>query len=70
MARKKFITVICYNKVEIYPESKRKELEEFYLEGMCACEGSEQERYANVYCDLKAGCAVCTDGDPTIRFDV
>lgn len=67
MARKKFITIKCYDKVETYPESKRKELEAYYLEGMMACEGSEQERYTNIYCDLMSGKSLCKDID-TITF--
>jgi len=66
MARKKTITIVCYNEVKSYPESKRQELAEHFLEGMCACDGSERERYTNIYCDLMSGKKLCKDCDTII----
>ena len=60
---KKF-TITCYRKTKSYPESQRKAMMDFYLEGMACCEGSEQERYANIYCDLAAGKEHCCDERP------
>ena len=57
---KKF-TITCYGKTESYPESQRKEMMNYYLEGMACCEGSEQERYARIYSDLAAGMQHCFD---------
>ena len=57
---KKF-TITCYGKTKSYPESQRKEMKDYYLEGMACCEGSEQERYANIYTDLAAGREHCFD---------
>ncbi len=57
---KKF-TITCYRETKTYPESKRKEMMNYYLEGMMCCEGSEQERYTHVYLDLAAGLEHCTD---------
>lgn len=59
---------MCYGKVEIYPESKREELQDYYLEGVMACDGAEKERYMNIYCDLKCGNAFCSDGDDRLRI--
>lgn len=57
---KKF-TITCYRKTKSYPESQRQKMMNYYLEGMACCEGSEQERYTNIYCDLAAGKEHCTD---------
>ena len=52
------VTVICYNKKETM---SRKEAIKKYEEGMLCCEGSERDRYTNVYLDLISGKTVCTD---------
>lgn len=52
------VTITCYNKTE---EMKRKDAIDFYLEGMMACEGSEAERYTNIYLQLLEGEIVCND---------
>ena len=36
-----------------------------YFEGMLACEGREQERYTNIYFDLKSGAKICRDFNDT-----
>ena len=59
--RMKKITITCYRKTKSYPESQRKKMQDFYLEGMACCEGSEQERYAHIYTDLAAGKEHCFD---------
>lgn len=53
------VTVICYGDTKVW--DSRAEAEQFFLEGMCACEGAEKERYTNVYLDLKSGKTVCRD---------
>ena len=35
----------------------------YYLEGMACCDGSERDRYTNIYLDLAAGEEHCTDED-------
>lgn len=40
---------------------KRKDAIDFYLEGMMACEGSEAERYTNIYLQLLEGQMTCKD---------
>lgn len=61
MKKEKRIEITCYNKVETYPESARKALMKKYYEGILCCEGSEQERYVNIYLQLKDGCSVISD---------
>lgn len=57
MAKK--IIVICYGQARVW--NSRKKALDFYLNSMQECEGSERERYANIYCDLANGKNVCTD---------
>lgn len=52
------VTIHCYNNTE---RMTRKAAMEKYLEGMMACEGSEQERYTNIYCKLQDGLIECDD---------
>ena len=53
------ITVYCHGKPETW--HNRSEAIAFYAEGVAACEGSEQERYANILTDLLSGASVATD---------
>lgn len=39
----------------------RKDALAFYLEAMMNSEGSEQDRYTTIYCQLKEGQKVCSD---------
>lgn len=55
---KDIVTITCYGETE---QMERKDAIKLYLEGMMACEGSEQERYTNIYCQLMAGEKVCKD---------
>ena len=57
---KKF-TITCYGKTKSYPESQRKAMMDFYYEGMVCCDGSERERYTNIYIDLSEGREHCSD---------
>lgn len=52
------VTIHCYNQVE---KMTRKEAIAKYLEGMRECEGSERERYTNIYFDLIDGKMECFD---------
>lgn len=56
--KKDIVRVICYSHVE---RMERKEALEKYLEGMMMCDGSERERYASIYSQLKAGWKTCSD---------
>lgn len=55
------VVVICYGEEEFWGD--RNEAIAFYLEGMMACEGAEQRRYTNIYCQLIEGRKVCKDKD-------
>lgn len=51
----------CYNNLDVW--LSRKDAMDFFEECMYGSEGSERERYVNVYFDLKAGYDLATDGD-------
>ena len=53
--------ITCYGETKEYPESKRKKMEDFYLDGMLSCDGSESERYQNIYFGIANGSKNCTD---------
>lgn len=53
------ITTVCYGKERTW--KTREEAMSFFLEGMMACEGSEQERYSNIYMKLQLGLDYCSD---------
>lgn len=55
------VKTVCYGKTEEW-YSRDEAIRTFY-EGVLACEGSERDRYMNVYCKLKEGRAICTDED-------
>lgn len=55
------VTTICYGQKQVW--NSRKEATAFFLEGMNACEGSERERYTNIYMKLLSGLFVCDDSD-------
>ena len=48
-------TITCYGKTKEYPESKRKKMIKEFETAMLCCDGSEAERYRNIYGDLVAG---------------
>ena len=52
------VTIHCYNSTE---RMTRKAAMAKYLEGMVACEGSERDRYTNIYCKLADGYVECDD---------
>ncbi|MCQ2191424.1 MAG: hypothetical protein MJZ23_00995 [Paludibacteraceae bacterium] len=56
-------TITCYGKTKTYPESKRKKMMNEYMLGMLSCDGSEKDRYTNIYLDLLSGKKNCTDED-------
>ena len=57
-ADKDMVTIICYRQKEIM--SRKKAIKE-YFEAMVCCDGSESERYANIYQQLMMGYKVCSD---------
>ena len=50
---------ICYGHREYW--RSRKEAADYFLEGLCATEGSESERYSKIYAELICGKKVCSD---------
>jgi len=59
------VDVICYGRRDTWED--RNAAIRFYLDGMSCCEGSERDRYTNVYLDLISGKDVCSDGFPERR---
>ena len=54
------VRVICYGKEEVW--DSRKEAADFYLNAIAGSEGSECERYTNIYTEILLGKMVCSDG--------
>ena len=54
------VTVVCYGKTETWED--REEAKQFYLQAIAGTEGSERERYTNIYCALCDGAKICKDG--------
>ena len=56
------VTTVCYGQEQVW--DSRKEAADFFLEGIsaaAAAEGSECERYTNIYVKLISGYDYCTD---------
>ena len=53
------VITVCYGKREYW--ISRAEAIRFFLEGVAATEGSERDRYSQIYAELVSGRAVCTD---------
>ena len=54
-------TITCYGKTKTYKESQRKKMTREFETAMLCCDGSEAERYSNIYQDLIAGEKECMD---------
>ncbi len=54
------VKITCYGEVEVV---ERKKALSFYLDAMRNSEGSERDRYTNIYIGLLDGLDVVTDGD-------
>ena len=53
------VITVCYGKREYW--ISRAEAIRFFLQGVAATEGSERDRYSQIYAELVSGRAVCTD---------
>ena len=53
------VTTVCDGREQVW--DSRKEAADFFLEGIAATEGSECERYTNIYVKLISGKKYCTD---------
>ena len=52
------VKITCYGTTETM---ERGQALEKYFSGMMCCEGSERDRYTNIYCKLKQGLTEITD---------
>ena len=55
---KDIVTIVCYGKTE---QMEREKAIAKYYDGMMCCDGSERNRYTNIYMDLINGLDVCKD---------
>lgn len=55
----KAVTVICYGKTQVW--DSREEAKAFYLDAIANSDGSEKERYTNIFLDLESKMEVCCD---------
>lgn len=53
------VTTICYGEKQVW--NSREEAKTFFLAGMAASEGAENQRYTKIYLELMMGKDVCTD---------
>lgn len=53
--------ITCYGKTTTYNESERGDMIREFCVAMASCEGSERDRYVNIYLDLVAGLKDCRD---------
>lgn len=53
------ITTVCYGKEDTW-ETKGA-AEQFFLQAMMGSDGSERNRYTNIYIKLQMGLTYCTD---------
>ncbi len=55
------IRTVCYDTEDIW--KSRYQAKQFFLRAMAACEGSEKERYTNIYMKLMMGMTDCDDSE-------
>lgn len=53
------VKITCYGQTKVWDD--RQEAIKEFLEGMACCEGSERDRYTNIYLQLIEGCTECED---------
>lgn len=61
MKNEQGVKTVCYGQERTW--ESRREAKSFFLQAIAGSEGSEQERYINVYIKLQTGLDVCTDAD-------
>ena len=59
MNKTKEVICVCYGHEHKFNSTK--EAKAFFLDCMMGSEGSERERYTNIYCQLEEGQTYCTD---------
>ena len=55
------VRTVCYDTEDIW--KSREEAKQFFLRAMAGCEGSEKERYTNIYMKLLMGMNDCDDSE-------
>lgn len=55
------VRTVCYGTEDIW--QTREQAKQFFLRAMAACEGSEKERYTNIYMKLMMGMDDCDDSE-------
>lgn len=55
------VTTKCYGEEKVW--DSRQEAMNYFLEGMLSCEGSEADRYARIYSQLRNGANYASDED-------
>lgn len=63
-------TITCYGKKKTYKETQRKKMMQEFRTAMLACDGSEAERYSNIYQDLVAGEKECMDTERPLTSEM
>ena len=53
------IVTVCYGEEESW--KSKEAAEQFFLQAMMGSDGSERERYTNIYIKLQMGMTFCTD---------
>ena len=53
------ITTVCYGKEDTW--ETKEAAEQFFLQAMMGSDGSERNRYTNIYIKLQMGLTYCTD---------
>lgn len=53
------VTTVCYENVQEW--DSRSEAKRYFLDAMLNSDGSERERYSNVYLKIMLGYSYCTD---------
>ena len=55
------ITTVCYGKEDTW--ETKEAAEQFFLQAMMGSDGSERDRYTNIYIKLQMGMDFCTDDE-------
>lgn len=55
------VTTICYGEKQVW--DSRKEAADYFMQAISGSDGSERERYTNIYVKLLGGCEICSDFD-------
>jgi hypothetical protein len=58
---KEIIEITCYGETKIWAD--REKAKDFYIEAMIFSDGSEHDRYSNIYEQLCCGYVKCSDED-------